>query len=792
MDANNTPYFLLRTAEELRQGSRRMEWHPENQALTLRQKQKLRLPTSVTQLGELNTALETWASSSPMAVDQHYQVAVFNEDRNTVICNGGSGWRPLGFDLGTGFSCPGDCVFTDLAINEHGRMALPYTDSDSEHGVMVFHLGKRWLTSCALTSAPLRAVVDSKDRIWVMSESELFLCEGEPLPAPYAPDPQRFEPEVINPDTLTMRWQQALPVGWLPLAMCADNIQLCMLAHDGAGKQRIFTRRLSEDSDTPFVPFNIDQECPFAIDIDVAGAGRYALLAPPEPDDTAFIKRDCPVVSLHENPDPDRSFDPGTARLVYERYPMLGLAVVRFASSADGQLRYQAPADPDYPDFSPRPRELHALRQPRYEESASALLQEVLDSGAPGTVWHRIYLDACIPAGCSIEIAARVFDDADARGSSEILMQPEPVWNPLPSEQPYQQALAGHEPHRRGLFEILLQRPEGAVRNLEGRYLQLQVHLNGSGQRTPAIHAIRIYAPRFSYQEAYLPELFRQEQTVTPENSKGAANGADVRERLLANFESILTPLESRIAAAEYLMNPETAPAANLNWLSESLGQPLPAHWPEHRQRRWLRNVTLIQQRKGTLPALNLALDIVTDGGVQRGSVVVIENFRLRRTMATILGVSMDDEGHPLTLGTGISGNSIIGDSLILSEMNSREFLALFAPEITTDNEREAVAAFFDKYAHRLSILLHGNARSQRREVEEMLKQQLPAHLQWRIIETEHPFILGTSPLLSVDTWVEERPANERVTINKTKIGRTDLLVNPLAFSPRDINQRPG
>ncbi|MEK9765117.1 MAG: hypothetical protein VW274_01435, partial [Thalassolituus sp.] len=74
--------------------------------------------------------------------------------------------------------------------------------------------------------------------------------------------------------------------------------------------------------------------------------------------------------------------------------------------------------------------------------------------------------------------------------------------------------------------------------------------------------------------------------------------------------------------------------------------------------------------------------------------------------------------------------------------------------------------------------------------VEDMLREQLPAHLQWRIIETEHPFILGTSPLLSVDTWLEQRPADERVTINRTHIGREGLLVNPVAFSPRDINHR--
>jgi len=794
MDANNTPYFLLRSADELRHGSRRLEWHPKTQSLSLRQKQLLRLPAS-----QPVDALTIWETALPMAVDEHYQVARLNNSRTRVEYNSGGGWKPLTDDLADDINAPGDALLADIALNASGRMAVPYsnaaTGDGSLKGVLVFHLGKRWQTQCDLPQTPLRALADNDQRIWCLGADALMLCEGEPLPAPYAGDPSRFEPLTINPHELSWRWTQALPSGWQALALCSDDTDLYILVHDGngagLGKQRILRRPLIGDEHEEFRHYDLDSACPFVIDLEYAGDGRFAALAPREAGDTDFVKRDCPVLALEEFAEDDNPLnEPGEARLIYERYPMLGLAETRFASCADGQLRYQAPESEDYPGFAPRPRELHALRQPRYEDEASALLQEVLDSGAPGTAWHRLYLDACIPAGCSIRIAARVFDDAEARGRTDILMQPAPVWNPLPSEQPYQQALSGYEENRRGLFEILLQRPEGPVRSLNGRYLQLQVHLTGSSRATPAIHAIRVYAPRFSYQEAYLPELFRQEQSFDPDNATGPANGADVRERLLATFESILTPLEGRVAAAEQLLHPDTAPAGNLSWLANSLGESLPTHWPETRKRRWLANQTLIQQRKGTLPAVNLALDIVTDGGVQNGSVVVTENFRLRRTMATILGVDMDDRDHPLTLGTGITGNSIIGDSLILSEMNAREFLALFAPEIATEDERQAVEDFFDKYAHRISILLHGPARQQRQAVEDMLREQLPAHLQWRIIETEHPFILGTSPLLSVDTWLEQRPADERVTINRTHIGREGLLVNPVAFSPRDINHR--
>ncbi|MEQ5801100.1 phage tail protein [Halomonas sp. H10-9-1] len=778
MDVNNTPYFLLRSEAEFAEGSRRLQWHAGRQALTLAQNQHLRLPAS-----DPTSALAAWQAATPMAVDAHYQVARLGADARSVEFNSGRGWRPLkDGDLNTLRAPAG--TLRDLSLNREGLLAVPFSDDADQHGLLLFHLRQRWLAQCALPVAPRRAWVDADARIWCLAADRLMLCQGAPLPLPYAPRESRFEPVTPNPDALGLRWQQLLPAGWEALALCGDRERLYLLVHDGAGHQRILGRSRSTVRDRPYRGYALGDDVPFAVDLEMVGPGRLAALAPRQADDAGFRQRDCPVLGLQRN----AASDGGEAHLIHERYPMLSLAVPRFASSADGQLRYQAEPDPDYPNFDPRPRELHALRQPRYHLEATALLQEVLDSGTPNTLWHRVYLDACIPPGCGISLAVRVFDTPQQRGSAELIEQPLPVWNPLPSELAFQQALSGHEHGQRGLFELLLQRPGGPVRRLAGRYLQLQVRLQGNGRAAPSLHAIRVYQPRFSYQEAYLPELFRQELRYDPANASGPANGADTRERLLASFEGMLTPIEGRIAASDQLLHPDSAPAHNLHWLARALGTDLPEHWPMARRRRWLKEVTLIQQYKGSLPAVNLALDILTDGGVQRGEVVVLENFRLRRTLATILGRHMDDADHPLTLGTGMSGNSIVGDSLILSDMDAREFLALFAPELATEEEARAVEAFFERYGHRLSVLLHGPARQQRHAVEEMLTQQLPAHLQWHIIETERPFILGTSPLLGVDTYLERRPGAEPVVLDTTRIGQDGQLHNPVAFSPRDIN----
>ncbi len=798
MDVNNTPYFLLRSAEEFEQGSSQLHWHTAVQGLTLVQNQKLRLPAS-----NPAEALTAWQNSTPLALDCFNQVGRLSNDRHRVEFNSGRGFRTLQDGELADVAAPRG-AFVDMSLGNGTRLALPYTDDGDRHGLTLFHLSRRWQTRCDLSRdpsgaalpPPRRAWMDEDDRIWLITARHLLLCTGEPLPLPYNPQPARFEPETVNPHALVLQWTQPLPLGWEALALCGDETTLYLLVHDGAGKQAVFTRPRNRRDNEPLIIHYCADEVPFVIDLALAADSAYpvperlAALAPKQVGDSKFTQRDAVILKLRREPD---AVD-GIADLVYERYPMLSLVVPRFVTSADGQLRYQAETDADYPGFDPRPRELHALRNPHYPLEASAMLRRVLDSGQLDTHWHRLYLDAFIPPGCSIRIAARVFSNLNHRSSKPLIPQPKPLWNPLPSELPYAASLAETRPDCGGLFEILLQRPEGPVRRMTGRYLQLQVTLSGNGRQTPCLYALRVYRPRFSYQEAYLPELFRQELSLDPEDplalekAVGPANGADLRERWLAALEGMLTPIEARIAAADQLVHPDATPAANLPWLAELLGTELPLRWPEERRRRLVGLTTLVQQYKGTLYGVNLALDIACDGGVQRGEVVVVENFRLRRTMATILGVNMDDAAHPLTLGTGMSGNSIIGDSLILSEKDVREFLALFAPDLADREETAVVKAFFKQYAHQVTVLLHGRGAQFRRTVETVLDAQMPAHLQWRIFETEHPFVLGISPLLTVDTFIETTPDFRRVTLNETYLGREGVLKNAAAFSPADIN----
>lgn len=831
MDVNGTPYILLRGPAELAHGSSAFTWDPRRGAFTLRQAQQLRLPRV-----PVADARSAWAAASAMVRDPFGQVATIERvepgtggaagpDRDHVVVDAGRGVAPLRDEELRLVAAPEPAMrLIDLALGgapDDARLVLGYSDGAGHHGLIQFHLGRRWqqVLHPELPAAPVRAIVAPDGAVWCVTTTALCYGTGGPLPLPYRPQPLRFEPETINPHPFALRWSRPLPADLRPLALCADATRLYLLAEHwpgwegdpdagaGLGTQRVLTRPRDPDAAAPWTDWPLAPEVPYVIDLGVLAEGRLAAPAQREAGDARFERRDCPVLELHQHPDSGVR----SARLVLERYPRQEIGSPRLVTNVEDRLYYQASARAG---SAPRPRLLTALPRPEFPTAAQVTLRlgargEGLDGGRPDTPWHRIYIDGCIPPGCRLRLFAKAYNDPSpaARAALPYEEQPAPLWSPIGSELPFHAPIAPSKPGESGLFEVLLQHRSGAVRTLTGRYLQLRIRMEGDGHHTPAIHALRVYAPRFSWQEAWLPTLFRQqaERDADPALNQGPANGADVRERLLAACEGLLTPIEARIAASEALLDPATAPAALLPVLATTLGIRLPADWPDERRRRLLASGCLLQQWRGTWPGLRLALDIATDGGVARGEVVLVEHFRLRRTFATILGLDLDDRDHPLTLGTGESGNSIVGDSLILADGASRELLALLAPELAPElvaagpadtplgaGSRDAriIAAFFDRYSHRVSVLLHGPGRARRAAVEAVLATDLPAHLHARIIETDRPFVLGLAPLLEIDTFLTTTPPPRRATLDDTWLGQEGVLTNPVALSPRDLNAR--
>lgn len=265
--------------------------------------------------------------------------------------------------------------------------------------------------------------------------------------------------------------------------------------------------------------------------------------------------------------------------------------------------------------------------KPRFE-TASTLYGPSFDGKLPGTVWHRLLLDACIPPDTSVTIESRAADDE--RELSGAAWQPEP---PLVyrrgdgSELPFAPA----EPSPAyGTWEVLFQRAQG-------RLLQLRIVLAGDGRASPRLHALRAYYPRFSYLDRYLPKVYGDD----PES-------ASFLDRYLANAEGIQTSIEDRVAAVQALFDPRTAPAEELEWLLGWFDFAADPTWQEDRIRLFLRHAMDFFALRGTMPgivlALRLALDRCEDEDLFASATPgdrtarIVERYRTRRTPAVVLG----------------------------------------------------------------------------------------------------------------------------------------------------------
>jgi phage tail-like protein len=453
-------------------------------------------------------------------------------------------------------------------------------------------------------------------------------------------------------------------------------------------------------------------------------------------------------------------------------------------------------------------RPLVSVSLPAFATLAKGTLENGFDSGASGTAWHRLYVEAEIPADTSFTIYAAASDSAETSeeiteladwhphhfGSVAEATPPEPraAWVPQASEIPGHKGFIG-EPvarQRSGLFTVLLQRSNRRVRTLRGRFLHLRIEMRGNIRSTPELYAVRPYAPRFSYQDKYLPALYR-ENLFGPEadaiSAGQPATPADFLGRFLGNFEGVLTRLEDSVAQSWLLTDPAKTPLEAIDWLGSWIGVAFEPWYPVERRRTHVRYAAELFRARGTLRGLRLALDIATGGGVAAGRIIVVEDFWFRRTLQTVLGVKLDRD-DPLLGGPIVSGNSKVGETLFLSEEGTeKKFLALFDASIQLKSaDQKVVDGFFASLAHRVTIVVHETMPpGERKLIERVAALEAPAHVVVRVRETSRDFAAGLSALLGLDSYLRLLPPPEPAEIETTALGAGPQLLRPPSLDPR-------
>ncbi|HXM33571.1 MAG TPA: phage tail protein, partial [Pyrinomonadaceae bacterium] len=306
-----------------------------------------------------------------------------------------------------------------------------------------------------------------------------------------------------------------------------------------------------------------------------------------------------------------------------------------------------------YYDFADGWIPLVQQRRPRYVTAATLetpldapLEKPFFDGREPDCVWHRLLLDACIPAETRVEVWSRTANEARDLSSAQWQLEPRLYLRGDGSELPFlrsRPALKGQSPagatDGAGTWELLFQRARG-------RFLQLRIRLSGNERSTPRLRSLRAYYPRFSYLVNYLPGVYREDE-----------QSASFLDRYLGNLEGFYTTLEDKIAMAQVLFDVRSAPVEVLDWLASWFGIALDPTWDETRRRLFVKHAMDFFQyrgtRRGLTMALHLALDpcadetIFDDASLQRRNqeIRIVEKYLMRRTAGVVFGDPSEQTG---------------------------------------------------------------------------------------------------------------------------------------------------
>lgn len=670
---------------------------------------------------------------------------------------------------------PGDVAPTDIVLGYDGVLyaAGPW-------GVAMYdRRGRRRAETVTLTGfTPWRMAADPRGGAWVLDRGTGRVARltgqlwAERPYGPYAPGVFRPQNENPDPPRLTLLLAASLPQDETSAGIASSpGGRIAVLSWNGEG---VGVVRTIEPDGAASKPIQLHAAMhPFSLAW--VSEERIGVMVPGAPEALVYLA------------------EPGEALPVGDLYPLRG-------HRGQGPFAHGLALPPHYPadtSFAP----LHRLSLPSFSRVGRARGAAPLDSRDARTAWHRLYLEAHIPPGASVTVwlaasdEPRRPDEDDAwyphrfGGAPRGDGTPQGAWLPWPSEVPFHGGLlhCDPEPGESGLWTALVQRRGLRVSALRGRFLWVRLELSGSGSGGPEVAAVRAYATRFSYAENYLPELYR-ESVFGPEADQAApATPADFLERFLGIFESVLTPLEDRVARAWLLTDARTVPAESLEWLAGWVGLALDPALSEDRRRAMLAVAPELARARGTLRGLALALDVATGGAVRGGEVVVLEDFRLRRTFATILGADLSGDEDPLLGGIAVSGNSYVGDTLFLGEEENKEFLALFRADLpVTEEEEAAIDALFERLAHRVTVLVHQEVEPQDLGlINRILQREAPAHVLARVMAASHPLVVGLAALVGVDTYLTPRPAPGPVRVEKSQLGLRDFLRHPVSLDPR-------
>lgn len=781
MDANRQKFWMLSEKSDFSFPDGSLKWDEAERTLTL---------ASTASLGALpmdRSEARMLSGASPATIDSFGNWAEVDETSTSVLARGA-------FDDPVTIyqTQPGHRVL-DLAMGMDGILYMVLGQIEGTSFVVMQDRRNRWDNARLEMEgfSPDCIVADSQNGAWALDRAgkKMARIRGAPLKKrfsiPYCPGTARPCEENPDPPELFVCEDVKFPADRELVAFAGSpdsTISILMWPPDRLGEAEVLQIRNGQMLETVQLSGSV---APFSIGY--AGGHHWAILF-----------KDVKEAVVYEISEGIKTKSKAPCG---NRYPLVDWNGGRFVGSITDPVYYLSRTAPDI--FAPR--SLHRLSLPGYAATGDAVSSKIFDGGLHQTQWHRIYLEAVIPPGTGIQVFLFAADDKAAFLSDHDEMEhrfgsfprvaqedqvPKGAWVNAASEIPFHTGLANcsAKKDRAGLFTCLVQRSSGRTRTVTGRYLKIRIALSGNRQATPKVFAVRIYAPRFSYLDHYLPECYRETEDGCEDslqNGTGAASGPDFMQRFLGLFESVLTPLEDMAAGAWMVTDPGSAPEDALDWLSNWISLTLEPGLSIPAKRKMLGQATRLFRKRGTLEGLSRILDIATNGDVSSGKIVILEDFRLRRILATIIGADLDDDENPLTLGISDSGNSYVGKTLFVGDEEQKELLALFRPSGDA-SENKQVIQFYSRLAHRVTLLVHQRITKEKfKLVRRIAKEQIPAHVRLRISTASKGLMLGMAALTGVDTRPNKEKERLPAKVGKSFIGRGDFILGAPSLDPR-------
>jgi hypothetical protein len=280
------------------------------------------------------------------------------------------------------------------------------------------------------------------------------------------------------------------------------------------------------------------------------------------------------------------------------------------------------------------------------------------------------------------------------------------------------------------------------------------------------LRALRIYYPRYSYPQRYLPAAYLND-----------ADSASFLERLLANMEGFYTETEGWIRDAYTLFDPRSTPAETLDWLAGWLGLAMDPFWaeiqrrrlgkrengvqrPPDRRRLLIRYARKLYERRGTPDGIRFSLHLLLDPNLERS---------LRQLKAAAVNPNharhVELERYGLCSPSPTTGEEELEDLLyelvlarpsmirIVEHFRTRQGRAIVEGDPTRSGTAATDAAAAD--AHCFSVLIPEELSPEEDAmVRRVVDLEKPAHTSYQVRRYWYGFRVGEARL-GVDTTLD-------------------------------------